>query len=58
MAVKIDGEHAKGEAAEAFSNLDTGAEQSDYRIDLNEPPPPEPAYAARLADLKRRMGED
>ena len=58
MAGKIDDARAKGEAAEAFSNLDLGPEQSDYHIDLNEAPPPEPDYDARLAELKRRMGED
>jgi phage shock protein A len=58
MAGKIDDEHAKGEAAEAFSNLDLGPEKSDYDIDLDEPPQPEPDYDARLAELKRRMGEE
>ena len=55
---KIEDEQAEGDAAEAFSNLDLGPEKSDYTIDLNEPPPPEPDYDTRLAELKRRMGED
>ena len=58
MAGKIDDEQAKGEAAEAFSDLDLGPEQSDYHIDLDEPPQPEPDYDARLAEVKRRMGEE
>ena len=58
MAGKIEDEQAEGDAAEAFSNLDLGPEKSDYTIDLNEPPPPEPDYDTRLAELKRRMGED
>jgi len=58
MAGKIDDEQAEGGAAEAFSDLDLGPEQSDYHIDLDEAPPPEPDYDARLAELKRRMGED
>ena len=58
MAGKIDDEHAKGDAAEAFSDLDLGPEKSDYHIDLDEVPPPEPDYEARLAELKRRMGEE
>ena len=58
MAGTIDDEQAKGEAAEAFSDLDLGPEQSDYHIDLDEPPQPELDYDARLAELKRRMGEE
>ncbi len=58
MAGKVEDEQAEGDAAEAFSNLDLGPEKSDYTIDLNEPPPPEPDYDTRLAELKRRMGED
>jgi len=58
MAGKIEDEQAEGDAAEVFSNLDLGPEKSDYTIDLNEPPLPEPDYDTRLAELKRRMGED
>jgi len=58
MAETIDDERAKGKAAEAFSDLDLGSEQSDYHIDLNEAPLPEPDYDTRLAELKRRMGQD
>lgn len=58
MAGKIEDEQAKGDAAEAYSNLDLGPERSKYHIDLNEPPPPEPDYDARLAELKRRMSKD
>jgi len=58
MAGKIDDEHAKGETAEAFSDLDLGPEQSDYHIDLNEEPPLEPDFDTRLAELKRRMHDD
>ena len=58
MAGKIDDERAEGEAAEAFLDLDLGPEQSDYHVDLNGAPLPEPDYDARLAELKRRMGGD
>jgi len=58
MAGKINDERAKGEAAEAFSDLDLGPEQSDYHIDLDKTPPREPDFDARLAELKRRMGEE
>ena len=58
MAEKIEGERAQGEAAEAFSEMDLGLETSDMHIDVNEPPPPEPDFDARLEELKRRMGED
>lgn len=58
MAGKINDERAKGEAAEAFSDLDLGPEKSDYHIDVDEPPSPQPDYDARLAELKRRMGEE
>ncbi len=58
MAGKIDDERAKSATAEAFSDLDLGPERSDYHIDLNETPPPEPDFDARLAELKRRMDED
>ena len=58
MADKMDGEQARGDAAEAFSDLDLGPERSKYHIDVNEPPPPEPDFDARLAELKRRMGRD
>jgi phage shock protein A len=58
MAGKIKDEQAKGEAAEAFSDLDLGPEQSDYHIDLDETPSPQPDFDARLAELKRRMGEE
>ena len=58
MAGKIDDERSAGEAAEAFSDLDLGPEPSRYSIDMDEPPAPNPDFDARLAELKRRMGED
>ena len=58
MAGKIDDERSAGEAAEAFSDLDLGPEPSKYSIDMDEPPAPKPDFDARLAKLKRRMGED
>ena len=58
MAGKIDDERSAGEAAEAFSDLDLGPEPSKYSIDMDAPPAPKPDFDARLAELKRRMGED
>ena len=58
MAGKIDDERSAGEAAEAFSDLDLGPEPSRYSIDMDEPPAPNPDFDVRLAELKRRMGED
>ncbi len=58
MAGKIDDERSAGEAAEAFSDLDPGPGPSKYSIDMDEPPAPKPDFDARLAKLKRRMGED
>lgn len=58
MAEKIEGEEARGEAAEAFDSLDFEPE-SDYHVDLDTPEPPEELDVdAALAELKRRMGED
>ena len=53
MAEKIGDESAHGEAAASMDPL-------DLHVDMDEPPPT-PAdvdYDARLAELKRRMGED
>jgi phage shock protein A len=58
MAGKIDDERSAGEAAEAFSDLDLGPEPSKYSIDMDAPPAPKPDFDGRLAELKRRMGED
>jgi hypothetical protein len=57
MADKIDGEKAKGDAAEDFSGIDMGEPASDMHIDMNEPPRAEPDYDAALEELKRRMGK-
>ncbi len=57
MAEKIDGERAKGEAAEAFDNLDLETD-SEYHVDLEEPPRQELDVDAALAELKRRMEKD
>ena len=57
MADKIEGNEARGEAAQAFDELDFGVE-SEHRIDLDEPPPSrELDVDAALEELKRRMGE-
>jgi phage shock protein A len=67
MAEKIEGERARGDAAEAFGDLDfEGASTTDprddfdFRVDLDEPPPPreDVDVDAALAELKRRMGKD
>jgi phage shock protein A len=60
MAEKIDGERARGEAAEAMGDLDLGAPRSDMHIDLDAEAEPEADvdFDARLAELKRRMGEE
>jgi phage shock protein A len=59
MAEKIEGERARGEAAEAFDDLDLEPDEgSEYRIDLDEQPRREELDVdAALAELKRRMGE-
>jgi len=59
MAEKIEGERAKGEAAEAFDDVGIGVDEgSEYRIDLDEAPRREELDVdAALAELKRRMGE-
>jgi len=66
MAEKIEGERARGEAAEAFDELDLdaatetrGSADFDYRVELDEPPPhrEELDVDAALAELKRRMGK-
>ena len=55
MADKIEGERAKGEAAEALGDLDF--DDLDTHLDADEPPPPDVDYEARLEELKRKMGE-
>ena len=59
MAEKIEGERARGEAAEAFDDIDLEPDEgSEYRIDLDEQPRREELDVdAALAELKRRMGE-
>jgi phage shock protein A len=58
MAEKIEGEHAQGEAAQAFDELDLDDTDSEYHIDVDEPPPREELDVdAALAELKRRMGQ-
>ena len=49
MSDKIDGEKAKGDAAEAFS---------ETHIDMNDAPRAEPDFDAALEELKRRMGKE
>jgi phage shock protein A len=57
MADKIEGNEARGEAAQAFDELDLD-EGSEYRVDLDAPPPTrELDVDAALEELKRRMGE-
>jgi phage shock protein A len=58
MSDKIDGEKAKGDAAEAFSEIDLGGTDSDTHIDMNEAPRSEPDFDAALEELKRRMGKE
>ena len=55
---KIDGEKARGDAAEAFSDIDLGGTDSDTHIDMNEAPHAEPDFDAALEGLKRRMGKE
>ena len=59
MAEKIEGTDAAAQAAQAFDELDLEDEGSEYRVDLDEPPPNrELDVDAALEELKRRMGED
>jgi phage shock protein A len=59
MADKIEGNEARGEAAQAFDELDLGGVESEHRIDLDEPPPNrELDVDAALEELKRRMSEN
>ena len=60
MAEKIEGERARGEVAEAFSDADLGLDnESEYHIDVEEPSRREELDVdAALEELKRRMGED
>ena len=52
MAEKLGDESARGEAAASFDPL-------DLHVDVDEPPPRmDVDYDERLAELKRRMGED
>jgi phage shock protein A len=57
MAEKIEGEKARGDAAEAFDALDLD-ETSEYHIDMDEAPAEELDVDAALEELKRRMGKD
>jgi phage shock protein A len=57
MADKIDDNKARGEAAQAFDELDLSG-QSEFRVDLDEPPPSrELDVDSALEELKRRMKE-
>lgn len=60
MAEKIEGEKARGEAAQEFDAIDfDSAEGPDYHVDLDEPAPREELDVdAALAELKRRMSEE
>ena len=57
MAEKIEGNRARGEAAEAFDDLNLD-QPSEYHIDLEEAPPEELDVDAALEELKRRMSEE
>jgi phage shock protein A len=52
MAEKIGGEDARARASEAMDDIDLGG---DYDF---EPPPRAPDVEERLAELKRRMGQE
>ena len=54
MEEKIEGNRAKGEAAEAFDDLDLDR-PSEFHVDLDDDPPEELDVDAALAELKRRM---
>jgi phage shock protein A len=54
MEEKIEGNRARGEAAEEFDKLDLD-NRSEYHIDLDDTPPEELDVDAALAELKRRM---
>jgi phage shock protein A len=57
MADKIEGNEARGEAAQAFDELDLD-DDSEFHVDLDETPPArELDVDAALAELKRRMGQ-
>lgn len=56
MADKIEGNRARGEAAEAFSEIDLG-ERSEYHVDVDDAPAEPLDVDAALAELKRRMGQ-
>ena len=58
MSDKIDGEKAKGDAADTFSEIDLGGTDSDTHIDMNDAPRAEPDFDAALEELKRRMGKE
>jgi phage shock protein A len=65
MAEKIEGERARGDAAEELDGLDLdgvvgsgSTEDFDYEVGLDDPPPREELDVdAALAELKRRMGQ-
>jgi hypothetical protein len=58
MADKIEGNEARGAAAQAFDELDL-EEESEYHVDLDETPATQELDVdAALAELKRRMGQD
>lgn len=57
MAEKIEGNKARGDAAEAFDELDFD-EPSEFHVDIDEPPAQrELDVDAALEELKRRMKE-
>ncbi len=56
MEEKIEGNRARGEAAEEFDKLDLGS-RSEYHIDLDDAPSEELDVDAALAELKRRMDD-
>jgi len=60
MAEKIEGEKARGEAAQEFDAIDFDSDgESDYHVEIDEQAPREELDVdAALAELKRRMGED
>jgi hypothetical protein len=54
MAEKIEGNRARGEAAEAFDDLDLD-KPSEFHVEIDDDPPEELDVDAALEELKRRM---
>jgi hypothetical protein len=56
MAEKLEGNHAHGEAAETFDDLDLD-KPSEFRVEIDDDPPEKLDVDAALEELKRRMRE-